>query len=92
MLARGNTGASRLPAKHGGAATDYVSVPVIVEDAPGALGRLFLAAGEAGINLEDVRIEHTVGRLTAIAHLSVLPGVAAELRSALVSGGWRVTG
>ncbi len=92
VLARGNTGASRLPAKHGGAATDYVSVPVIVEDAPGALGRLFLAAGEAGINLEDVRIEHTVGRLTAIAHLSVLPGVAAELRSALVSGGWRVTG
>jgi prephenate dehydrogenase len=92
VLARGKSGAGRLPAKHGGAATDYLTVPVIVEDAPGSLGRLFLAAGEAGINLEDVRIEHTVGRLTAIAHLSVLPAVAGDLRSALAGGGWRVTG
>lgn len=92
VLTRGNTGAGRLPAKHGGEATDYVTVPVVVADEPGSLGRLFLAAGGAGINLEDVRIEHTVGRLTAIAHLSVLPGAGTELRSALERGGWRVTG
>lgn len=92
ILALGNDGAERLPAKHGGEATSYITLPVVVEDAPGALGRLFLAAGEADVNLEDVRIEHTVGRMTAIAHLSVLPAAVAELRSALAAGGWHITG
>ena len=44
----------------------------------------------AGINLEDVRIEHTVGRQTAIAHLYVVPDLAVELRVALASAGWLV--
>ena len=92
ILAMGNSGADRLPAKHGGEATEYLTLPVVVEDAPGALGRLFLAAGAAGVNLEDVRIEHTVGRMTAIAHLSVLPDSADGLRSALAAGGWHITG
>lgn len=83
VVAAGNRGAASLPAKHGGAAASYAEVQVEVPDAPGALGELFLAAGRARINLEDVRIEHTVGRLTAIAHLYVLPEVADDLRQAL---------
>lgn len=90
VMGAGNEGSARLPAKHGGSPAQYVDVPVEVSDTPGALGRLFLAAGGAGINLEDVRIEHTVGRLTAIAHLHVLPAAAADLRSALAHSGWRV--
>ena len=90
LLRLGNAGVSRLPAKHGGAASDYTEVEVEVPDTPGSLGALFLAAGEAGINLEDVRIEHTVGRLTAIAHLYVLPESAELLRNALSDGGWPV--
>jgi prephenate dehydrogenase len=56
------------------------------------LGALFLAAGDAGVNLEDVRIEHTVGRLTAIAHLYVLPEVAPSLREVLAQSTWRLLG
>ncbi|MFI0433589.1 MAG: prephenate dehydrogenase [Candidatus Nanopelagicales bacterium] len=89
VVAAGNRGAAALPAKHGGAAASYSEVLVEVPDEPGALGELFLAAGHAGINLEDVRIEHTVGRLTAIAHLYVLPAAAEALRLAL-HGRWPV--
>ena len=90
VIARGNLGARLLPAKHGGAAAEYVDVPVEVQDEPGSLGRVFLAAADAGINLEDVRIEHTVGRQTAIAHLYVVPGVAEDLSEALDQAGWLV--
>lgn len=90
FIATGNRGAARLPAKHGGQAAAYSEVAVEVPDAPGELGRLFLAAGDADINLEDVRIEHTVGRLTAIAHLYVLPERVPALQQALVAGGWLV--
>lgn len=90
VIAAGNRGSALLPAKHGGVAASYVELPVEVPDAPGELGRLFLVAGDAGVNLEDVRIEHTVGRLTAIAHLYVLPEVLPDLRDALRGGDWLV--
>ena len=90
VMVRGNAGARMLPAKHGGVAADYVDVPVEVKDEPGSLGQVFLAAAEAGINLEDVRIEHTVGRQTAIAHLYVVPNLAAQLGDALAAAGWLV--
>lgn len=90
VLREGNAGVARLPAKHGGQAADYGEIQVEIPDTPGSLGALFLAAGQADINLEDVRIEHTVGRLMAIAHLYVLPESMAPLRSALIAGGWPV--
>lgn len=90
VMVRGNAGARMLPAKHGGVAAEYVDVPVEVKDEPGSLGHVFLAAADAGINLEDVRIEHTVGRQTAIAYLYVVPDLAVELRVALASAGWLV--
>ncbi len=91
LIAAGNRGSDMLPGKHGsGVAPNYVDVPVEVPDAPGELGRLFLAAGRSGVNLEDVRIEHTDGRLTAIAHLYVLPEVVPGLQAALAAGDWLV--
>jgi hypothetical protein len=44
------------------------------------------------VNLEDVRIEHTLGRLRAIAHLVVRPDREQRLRQSLVSGGWHLRG
>ncbi len=92
ILQQGRDGRGRLPDKHGGEAEKYVTVPVVVSDEPGELGRLFAAAGSAEINLEDVRIEHTVGRLQAIVELSVLPEVADRLRSIVADNGWQVRG
>ncbi len=92
LLARGVAGRSRLPGKHGGAAADFVTVSVVIEDAPGQLAALFHRAGDAGVNLEDVRIEHTLGRLRAIAHLVVHPGSETALRESLLEGGWQLRG
>lgn len=92
LLARGVEGRDRLPGKHGGEAGAYVTVSVVIEDAPGQLAALFLRAGEAGVNLEDVRIEHTLGRLRAIAHLVVRPDSEAALRESLQQGGWVLRG
>ncbi len=92
LLARGVEGRSRLPGKHGGEAADAVTVSVVIEDAPGQLAALFQRAGEAEVNLEDVRIEHTLGRLRAIAHLVVRPESESRLRDSLLDGGWSLRG
>lgn len=92
LLARGVEGRGMLPGKHGGEAADFVTVSVVIEDAPGQLAALFLRAGDADVNLEDVRIEHTLGRLRAIAHLVVRPDRERRLRESLVAGGWRLRG
>lgn len=92
LLERGSAGRARLPDKHGGAAPKYGSVTVVVSDRPGELGRLFAAAGRAQVNLEDVRIEHSVGRLKAFIELSLLPERVDALRGALVDEGWEILG
>ncbi len=82
VLDQGNLGYSRLPGKHGAAATRYAVVPVMVKDEPGELARLFVAAGDLDVNLEDVRIEHVLGRPSGLVDLFVQPAV----RDALVEG------
>lgn len=92
LLERGVAGRAMLPGKHGGQAARSVTVSVVIEDAPGQLAEVFLRAGQAGVNLEDVRIEHTLGRLRAIAHLLVRPESEAALREALRAAGWHLRG
>lgn len=90
LIEQGNSGRSSLPAKHGGAASEYALVSVVVDDRPGELGRLFAVAGEANVNLEDVRIEHTLGRLTATVELAVNADSVERFEQVLADGGWRV--
>lgn len=90
VLARGNTGRARLPGKHGAPPTSYAVVPVVVADRPGELARLLSDAGEAGVNVEDVRIEHSPGQSVGLVELAVQPGVEQRLATALGSVGWIV--
>ncbi len=90
VLELGKVGQARLPGKHGAAATRYAVVPVMVEDKPGELARLFVAAGELGINLEDVRIEHVLGRPSGLVDLFVRPDVHDALINGLVGSGFDV--
>lgn len=92
LLAKGVGGRERLPGRHGGEAFATTTVSVVIEDAPGQLAQLFHRAGEAEVNLEDVRIEHTLGRLRAIAHLAVRPDSEQRLRGSLLAGGWQLRG
>jgi len=89
-VAEGNTGHARIPGKHGAAPTTYATVVVVVPDEPGALARLLHDVGEAGINLEDLHLEHGLGQPVALAELSVLPAAQEPLTVALAALGWRV--
>lgn len=90
VVAHGNAGHARIPGKHGASPTAYATVIVFVPDRPGALGRLFQDVGAAGINLEDLRLEHGIGAPFGLAELAVLPALADRLLSALSAHGWRV--
>jgi len=73
LLVDGVNGQARIPGKHGAAPSSYREVLVQIADRPGELGRLFTAVAEAGINLEDIRIEHVLGRPSGLVGLSVRP-------------------
>ena len=90
LLQAGVTGHKRIPGKHGGAAASYEGVAVMLADAPGELARLFAAAGDEGINTEDVRIEHILGRPSGLVEVFVSPDRAEALRVALRARGFDV--
>ncbi len=89
-VADGNAGHARIPGKHGAAPTTYATVVVVVPDEPGALGRLLRDVGEAGVNMEDLHLEHGVGQPVGLAELSVLPAAVQPLMAALGALGWPV--
>jgi prephenate dehydrogenase len=90
LLERGQAGVARIPGKHGGQPRNFTVVQVVIPDQPGELARLFNAAGAAGVNIEDVRIEHSPGLPVGVAELSVRPDQAAALLDAMEAGGWPV--
>ncbi|RKN43726.1 prephenate dehydrogenase [Streptomyces hoynatensis] len=90
MLRRGRAGRERVPGKHGAAPAAYETVGVHISDRPGELARIFADAGRAGVNIEDVRIEHATGQAAGLVQLSVEPEAARVLTQALREHGWSV--
>ena len=90
VLAAGIEGQRRIPGKHGAAPAPVLEVPVMLADRPGELARLFTAAGDAGVNLEDVRIEHVLGRPSGLVGIFVRPDAGEPLISALRDRGFDV--
>ena len=90
-LAGGNAGVARLPGKHG-QDRRFVSLTVMVDDTPGQLARLLNEIGEVGVNLEDLRLEHSPGAQLGLAEISVLPEAIGRLTEELAARGWRIAG
>ena len=90
ILARGNAGTAAIPGKHGGPARPTRSVFVSVPDHPGELARLFGDAGEIGVNIEDVHIDHDPGRPVGQVELVVEVERAGHLADALGEREWTV--
>ena len=90
LIVRGGNGRARLPGKHGGTPTIYTRVSVVVTDEPGQLAGLFSAAEQAGINVEDVTIEHAAGHPVGVVELHVQRAAASHLAASLVAAGWNV--
>lgn len=89
-LQRGLDGTKALPGKHGRTPVSYAHVVVEIPDAPGALGRLFRDIEAAGVNIEDLRIEHDLEQVRGWLSVQVAPELAQELAQLLTAAGWTV--
>jgi len=91
-LEAGNRGVERIPGKHGAKATQYAQIVAMIDDRPGQFAKLLTDIGEIGINLEDVKLEHSPGAQIGLVEVYVLPEFGAKLVTELVSRGWRIAG
>jgi len=90
LLERGLEGTRALPGKHGLSSVSYAHVVVEIPDAPGALARLFRDIEAAGVNVEDLSIDHDLEREVGWLSVQVAPERAAELTTAMTGAGWTV--
>ena len=90
-IRQGNDGVDRLPGKHG-QNQRFESLIVMIDDTPGQLGRLFGELGELGVNVEDLRLEHSPGAQFGLAEISVEPATLHGAITGLQERGWRIAG
>jgi len=89
-LIKGNLGKDRLPGKHGSSQQSTAILAVRLDDKPGELARLFTVAAQSNVNLEDVRIDHSLGHPTGLVELTVTPTSIEILKPALAAEGFVV--
>jgi len=88
VLLRGVAGTSAIPGKHGGPAEHFAALYVAVPDHPGELARLLADAGQIGVNIEDLHIDHDPGRPVGLVELTIAGDRADFLLAALEARGW----
>jgi len=91
LLDAGVQGVSKIPGKHG-VSKQFATLNVIIDDKPGQLAAVLMDVGEIGVNLEDMRLEHSPGAAVGFVELSVQPERVHELAEALEGRGWRIAG
>ena len=90
-LASGNIGVARIPGKHG-QAKHFSHLVVMIDDKPGELARLLTEIGELGVNMEDLRLEHSPKAQIGLAEISILPETELRLETELRARGWKIAG
>lgn len=89
LLAGGNRGVARIPGKHG-QDRRFSQIIVMIDDKPGELARLLTEIGDIGVNVEDLRLEHSPGQQIGLAEIAVLPEAESGLVADLEARGWRI--
>lgn len=92
LLRDGNAGRALVPVKRGAASDAFAPLRVSVPDQPGRLAALLGDAGAAGVNVEDVHVEHIPGRPTGVIELLVRHEDLDRLAGVLEPRGWSVLG
>lgn len=90
-LEAGARGVLRLPGKHG-MSDRFALLVVVIDDRPGQLAALLTDIGELGVNLEDMRLEHSPGAAVGFVEIWVVPEAVSRLSDDLVQRGWRIAG
>lgn len=90
LLERGNRGIGRIPGKHGGKLVGYQQLTVVIDDSPGSLASLLTFIGEIGVNIEDLKLEHSPGAPIGLVEVFVIEESAEKLAKQLTDNGWRI--
>ncbi|TBN56494.1 prephenate dehydrogenase [Glaciihabitans arcticus] len=90
-LSAGNDGVARIPGKHG-TAKRFAQLTILIDDRPGELARLLTEIGELGVNMEDLRLEHSPNAQIGLAEIAVLPEKEETLARELGARGWKIAG
>jgi prephenate dehydrogenase len=88
VLESGQAGTRIIPGKHGERPAELATVFVPIADHPGELSRLMAHTGESDVNIEDLRIDHELGRPVGLVEIAVLTDRADVLVEALTARGW----
>ena len=88
FLQQGRDGRNRIPGKHGQAKRDYTYLPIVIDDKPGGLARIFNECAELDVNVEDLSIEHSPGQAVGLVTLALSSADAFRLQKHLVAKGW----
>ena len=98
-LEPGKSNPAEIPSSRGGTArnvaenlarlgAEVVLVSAVGDDTTGR--QLMIQTAEAGVNLEDLRIDHGLGQPFGLAEIMVVPAAAEHLQQSLEAKGWRV--
>jgi hypothetical protein len=90
FIESGNRGRAMIPGKHGASSRSYSYLPVVIEDKPGQLAALFEECASAGVNVEDLTIEHSPEQFTGLITLALSSDDAKKLFDHLEKSGWKV--
>lgn len=88
VLENGRAGTRLIPGKHGERPAQLATVFVPIADQPGELSRLMTHTGESDVNIEDIRIDHELGRPVGLVEIAVVADRADVLVQALIDRGW----
>ena len=88
FLEKGREGRNRIPGKHGLAKRDYTYLPIVIDDKPGGLARIFNECAEIDVNIEDLSMEHSPGQAVGLITLALTSDDANKLQKHLLSKGW----
>jgi prephenate dehydrogenase len=86
----GNKVYSSIPGKHGGKSRNYAYLPIVINDEPGQLAKIFNECAEINVNIEDLTIEHSPGQQTGLITLAINEKDVENLSKHLQNAGWNV--
>lgn len=90
ILRLGRENHARIPGKHGGRKRDYWYLPIVIDDRPGQLAKIFDSCAVVGANVEDLSIEHTPGQESGLVTLALSKTDAIKVYDQLLLEGWKV--
>ena len=90
FMEKGNRGKNKIPGKHGEKARDYSFLPIVIDDKPGELARIFNECANISVNIEDLSIEHSPGQETGLITLALSDNDCEKLSAHLGNLGFKV--